>query len=384
MRISRPEISVVNGEMVVSAQVSFDQPLLNKPDRLWFSVPEKFASFISQRSDAFAVGMLALAMHIGEDLTIEGELSPRLLRGMAEYQQAFHFWFPQMSVIKNDASCLSKIDPLLAGKETISLFSGGVDLTYTLMQHLPGKRPIQDFQIKYGLFIHGFDIPLQNQPSFENAFNTLSRELAVLDIGLIPLRSNLRYFTSGLIPWSIAHGSAHIAAGLTLDRQCSHLLVPASHFVDDFKPWGSSPLVDHWLSTEFIEVIHHGINASRMDKIQAISAWQPAQSFLRVCINEKGRDGVQNCTRCEKCMRTMAMLELFGTLEKFKTFPRYFGVWDIARWTPHYGTSVVFTPSMIKICPADRKNKISVSIIHCPPAGITHVCDSEICASKII
>jgi hypothetical protein len=347
MRLSPTEISIANGEVIISTQVTFDHPLSNKPNRLWFAFPEKFAPYITNRSDAFAVGLILLAMYSREDIHIEGELSPRLSRGLSEYQRAFHYWYPDLlSIIKVHALSLSELDLDQAGKATMTLFSGGVDSAYTLMNHLPEHQPLKEFQVKYAVFIHGYDIPLQNQKSFENASRAFSQELASTGVELIPVRTNLRYFTSGLLPWMVAHGCATIAAGLTLDRLCSNLLLPASHGLDDFKAWGSSPMVDHLLSTETIETLYDGICASRSDKVYAISNWLPAQHFLRVCINEDLRDGVQNCSVCEKCTRTMIMLYMLGKLDQFKTFTRPMSDWDIARWTPHYATSVVNTPAM--------------------------------------
>jgi len=83
-----------NGEVIVSAKVTFKKPMLNKPDIAWFAFPESYLPYISGRADAFAAGLLPLAMVIREDLTIEGEMSPRLARGLQEYQLALNFWFP--------------------------------------------------------------------------------------------------------------------------------------------------------------------------------------------------------------------------------------------------------------------------------------------------
>jgi hypothetical protein len=347
MRVSASEITTANGEAVLSAQVRFERPLLNKPERLWFSVPEAYAPFLSQRADAFAAGTILLAMHSGEDMIVEGELSPRLVRGLAEYQRAFHFWYPdRLSLVGLHTPNLCEMDAAQAGEQTATLFSGGVDSAFTLMMHLPQHQPLPEYQVRYGLFLHGFDVPLQNQTSFEDAFQTFRQELAVTGVELIPLRTNLRYFTSGLLPWTIAHGCAAIATGLALDGLFGKLLVPASHTLADYRPWGSSPLVDHLLSTERFDVLHHGASAARMDKISAIADWEPAQHFLRVCINEGGRDGVHNCGKCEKCQRTMAMLALCGKLDQFKTFNRPFGKADIARWTPNYSAGVIHMPFM--------------------------------------
>jgi hypothetical protein len=347
MRLSPSEITTANGEVILSAQVTFERPLLNKPDRLWFSVPEQYAPYLSRSADPFAAGLILLAMRSGEEMIVEGELSPQLARGLAEYQRAFHFWYPdKLSLVGLTTPNLCEADAAQANKQTATLFSGGVDSAFTLMMHLPQHQPLPEYQVRYGLFIHGFDVPLQNQRSYQNAFQTFRQELAVTGVELIPLRTNLRYFSSGLLRWSIAHGCAAIAAGLALDGLFSKLLVPASHTLSDYRPWGSSPLVDHLLSTERFDVLHHGASYARIDKISAIVDWEPAHHFLRVCINEYGRDGVHNCGKCEKCERTMAILALCGKIDQFKTFHRSFGKADIARWTPNYSAGVIHMPFM--------------------------------------
>ena len=75
----------------------FEQRPLNKPDTVWFSFPEKFIPFISGRADSFAAGLLQLAMVLGENLIIEGQISPILYNGMKEYQHTMGEWFLQKS-----------------------------------------------------------------------------------------------------------------------------------------------------------------------------------------------------------------------------------------------------------------------------------------------
>jgi hypothetical protein len=356
MILSAPEMTINNGEAVLSARVSLQTPGLNKPERVWFAFPEKYRSFLSDRCDAFAAGLLPLAMALGEDMQVEGELSPRLARGMREYQLAFKFWFPDtLAEIAIQAPHPAVLSAGQAGSACLTLFSGGVDSSYTLMSHLPDRQPLPEFQARYALFVHGFDIPLQNRSSYADASRLFEQQLALQGVELIRCRTNLHYFTSGILKWDISHGGAVIAAGLALDKLVRYFLVPSSYALDELIPWGSTPMTDHWLSTETVDVIHHGVTFSRMEKVEAISHWEPAQHFLRVCVDEEHRAGVQNCSRCEKCLRTMTMLEICGVLKSFKTFRQPFGRGDILRWTPHYESGVVWLPQMVRFARTRRK-----------------------------
>jgi hypothetical protein len=335
MIISTPEITCKNGEVIVSAKVVYQKPVLNKPEIAWFSFPESYLPYISGRADAFAAGLLPLAMVMREDLTIEGEMSPQLLYGLNEYQLALKMLFPNhFAKVNLQANNLAKLSPTQAGQTCATLFSGGVDSSYTVMSHLPDRQPIPDFQIKYALFVHGFDIPLQNQVSYAEGLKVFSQHLPLLGVEVIPCRTNLHYFTSGLLEWGIAHGGAIISVGLVLDKLFHYLLVASSFSLDDLVPCGSSPLIDHWLSTETLQVLHDGAPHTREEKVEALSTWQPVQHFLRVCINEDKRSGVNNCCRCEKCMRAMIRLDIFGTLKSFETFRQPFGRREIMQWVP--------------------------------------------------
>jgi hypothetical protein len=84
-------------------------------------------------------------------------------------------------------------------------------------------------------------------------------------------------------------------------------------------PWGSDPRFDHWLATERTDFLHYGAHRTRTEKLLEIADWPPAQQGLRVCWVKP--DGMNNCCRCSKCLRTMACLKCAGQLEHFRTFP---------------------------------------------------------------
>lgn len=337
MIISKPQISTKNGEVILSAKIKFEKPPLNKPETAWFAFPETYLPYISGRSDAFAAGLLPLAMVIREELVIEGDLSPRLLYGLGEAQSALNLLFPgQLAKVSIRANHLAPLAADQAGQACATLFSGGVDSTYTLMSHLPDRQPDPDFQVKYAVFVHGFDVPLQNKSSFNEALQVFSQHIPALGVEVIPCRTNLEYFTSGLLDWGVAHGEAIISVGLVLDRLIHNFLVPSSYTLDALVPCGSSPLIDHWLSTETLQILHDGAQYSRVEKVEAFSHWPPVQQWLRVCTNESQRSGVYNCSRCEKCMRAMIRLDIFGVLKSFETFRQPFGRREIMHWSPQY------------------------------------------------
>ena len=91
-------------------------------------------------------------------------------------------------------------------------------------------------------------------------------------------------------------------------------------------------MVDGFLSTDTLDVIHHGSTYRRVEKVEQIAKWELAQKTLWVCQEAKFEAETWNCSRCEKCVRTMIPLYALGKLDQFKTFEKPFkkdsdGLW---------------------------------------------------------
>jgi hypothetical protein len=138
-----------------------------------------------------------------------------------------------------------------------------------------------------------------------------------LGIQLISARTNAREFDGG--NWEFCHGAMLTSLPLVLGRGLTRFYIPSTHTYSDLFPWGSDPRLDHLLSTETLQVVHDGATATRFEKTVAIAQWPEAYSRLRVCWVKP--DGLKNCCRCNKCIRTMTSLAILGKLERFETFP---------------------------------------------------------------
>jgi hypothetical protein len=98
------------------------------------------------------------------------------------------------------------------------------------------------------------------------------------------------------------------------------MYVAASGGPDDTDPWGYSPDLQALWSTEAVEICLDGCEATRVEKVAAITQSDIALKSLRVCL--RSRKGLYNCGTCEKCLRTMISLYAAGALERCTTFPR--------------------------------------------------------------
>lgn len=254
--------------------------------------------------------VLLPALRKGWDIEVAAPLSARVLAALPTIQDILTNWDERNTRVSIQSSSLEAPARTTAAAGVGVLFSGGVDSFYSLIKHTKA--------ITHLVFIVGFDVPIDNQPlrsQVTEAMRTAARELG---LPLIEVQTNLREFADRYAQWELYHGAALVSVGLLLRGSLGTLYVPASDTYADIAPWGSHPLLDPLWSTETLEIIHDGCEATRVAKTALIAQHTVALKTLRVCW--RNLDGAYNCGRCEKCLRTMVALEAVGALERCPTF----------------------------------------------------------------
>ena len=74
------------------------------------------------------------------------------------------------------------------------------------------------------------------------------------------------------------------------------------------------------MSTENVESILACAKYSRPEKLLRIIKNPLAQKFLDVCISSTGSYAgkKRNCSKCDKCLRTLVTLDFYGCLQDFE------------------------------------------------------------------
>ena len=301
-----------------SARIEFESSNAPHSGTLWYEFPLNAEEHFSGSADGFVAGLLLLAMTLREDVRVRGALNRGFVNNLNRYQCVFSAWFPErFSPVAIECEQWSDESDRGAGLSVGAAFSGGVDSSFTLFSHLPRRTGGPGFPIDYALFVHGFDIPLQDEETFATAFRRYRRDLRELGVDLLVARTNLRRFVdSG--SWELMHGSALASVALMLDRMLGLFYVPASFPYTDLHPWGSHPLTDPLLSTDSLQIVHDGC-MPRVDKIARVVEHPPAREWLRVCWKQPNAH--RNCCQCYTCILTMASLEIAGVLRDCRTFP---------------------------------------------------------------
>jgi hypothetical protein len=269
-------------------------------------------------AEAFVACSLLPAMASRGGVEPTGPVSARLVSALPAIMEILASWNPQLTPVS-----FPTVDPVARRRSSPgrvgAFFSGGVDSFYTFLKH---RAEITDL-----VFVHGFDIPLENSDLLDRATTSVNEVASEFGVGIVHVETNLKPFLNTFVNWGKAgHGAAIATIGHLLAPAFERLFIASSvHYVDLF-PWGTHPLLDPLWSSEVLEFVHHGCAARRIEKVEFIAGFDAALDNLRVCHWGLGaefeRRGPFNCGRCEKCIRTMISLEAAGKLSNSKSFDR--------------------------------------------------------------
>jgi len=262
-------------------------------------------------NEAIVTSALLPCMVTGNDLVIDGPVSRKLLATVPVISDIYHGWHPYLRKVELRNAVPVERERPSNGRVGL-FFSGGVDSWYTLLKH---RREITDL-----IFLHGFEIPLEDRRVYERASGLIHRVAEGLAKSVVHVQTNLRPFLAGLgLRWGmLAHGPALVTVGHLLYPHFGRIFISASHTYAELAPWGSHPLLDPMWSTEGLEFVHDGAEATRIDKVRRLAESDLALETLRVC--SEGPAALPNCGRCEKCIRTMINLLVVGALDRCRTF----------------------------------------------------------------
>jgi hypothetical protein len=284
------------------------------PFRVEFVVRNESPTSLAMRAEPFLACALLPAMARGENIRVEGLVSPRLLESLRTIQAIYHRWDTSLAVVDIEAtpSALSSEAP---GRGLF--FSGGVDSWYSLLKHHQAARRDEP-GLTHLVLVFGFDVKLDNPALFDKILTGVETVAKATGLRLLVVETNVRQFSDGIVPWGFYHGGPMGAVGLALSRLVDHCVIASSYAYAELHPWGSHPLLDPLWSSEAVTFAHDGCEAVRSAKVAAIARSGLALSTLRVCWDNEQSE--YNCGRCEKCLRTMLALHVASALDRCSTF----------------------------------------------------------------
>ncbi|WP_202634827.1 hypothetical protein [Rugosibacter aromaticivorans] len=287
-----------------------------KTFQLWVDVPEACAESLSDTGNPWLLAMLPMAASLGEDIELSLPVDALLLENVKGVLAIWREWYPELHDVHIQCPVLSYQAPCQApcATRTAAFFSGGIDSYFTIARRIPGN----DFGIPTVgrvddlLTVWGFDVGVYDEAQFRPLSNMLATSAQHLGLRQIIFRTNLRA-AEKLIPFKdmwrrLSHGVGLAFIGLTLERTYKEVVIGSSYTYGNLFPWGSHPLQDVLFSTSSLQFVHDGASFTRVEKTDVVAKLPIAQSALHVCFAK----GDSNCSRCDKCYRTMMTLDLLG------------------------------------------------------------------------
>jgi hypothetical protein len=288
--------------------VDHDDNLITSENTLWFESAAYIGAPGDWHMDCAAIGLIFLSMLQNRTHVLHGTLSSSLAENLEEFQLAWARWCPDRYTVVDihpDAW-----DDTSSASTTLAIcaFSGGVDGSFTAWRHISKAPGRHHKDIRAGLLIQGFDIPLAADEAFATALESASAMLEGMTCQVIPMRTNLTDF---LPDWTMNFG-AGVAACL---HSCAPLygcgLMGSDEAYDQLViPWGSNPITTPLLSSSRFRVLYDGTGYTRTERSMHIANWPGAMKHLRVCW--EGPLTGRNCCACEKCIRTILNFRAAG------------------------------------------------------------------------
>ena len=275
---------------------------------LWFAYPINLPMPEDDDCDSYLLATLLPAMQLGAAIRVHGSVSHELLANLTELQYVWNKWLPERYfLIDIQVDRIRARDVQVEG--AIAAFSGGVDAQFTAYRHATGRAGYATRDIKAGVFVHGFDIPLDDTEGFDSAVEVATKVLSDINVDLLPVKTNVRALWS--IDWEEYHAAAIASVLCGLKRYAGIGLIGSGDSYDVLlTPWGSHPITDPLLSGGNFRIIHDGAGFCRSEKLIILSSWSIGIRNLRVCWAGNRHD--RNCGHCEKCVRTRLNLLLAG------------------------------------------------------------------------
>jgi len=274
----------------------------------------------------FIANFITLAWFGKFDLVVP-EVEATFAGSLVQLRAEFQRMYPQYALTGSLHS--EKVTPITwGGDKGVMLFSGGIDAFATLIRHRHESLELTT--------ILGADIELSDSEQWQRCLKHIATDPLSANLPRAALVSNLRTFYTDKVEsdlvygwWGrVQHGLALLGlqAPLTYIFKANRVYIASSYGIGG---WGSTKLTDEKLKWGPVQCIHDGYGLSRKAKVEIIveCARQRGRAIpLRVCYSEVRRDG--NCSRCEKCYRSMLNIILtnadprdYGFLMTEATYP---------------------------------------------------------------
>lgn len=327
-KISEKEI---DGALQLEAPVT----LRGETRSCFYTIPIEYADLVDAgTSDSFLLSLVTAAMLAGEDIQVEGKTSERLFYQLRDVLvPIMNVFNPRYKVIDIRAEeLLSKLHAPAIQRGVGTGLSGGIDSFTCIWNNF--INPTSDrYKLTHLFFFnvgaHGMAHSDAELKKVELKFRARYQQMKIaaneLGLPLVPVNSNMHSF------FQVGHleNCSFVTPGAALLMQRGigrYYLASDGHtFKDKYhrlviirEQWNAAeidPLIVPYMSTENMLMETTETHLSRMQKTMLVADLEVARRHLNVCGDYDAMEC--NCSHCEKCLRTLAMLDVIGKVDSF-------------------------------------------------------------------
>lgn len=257
--------------------------------------------------EALGTAFLIPALHAGRRLRIDAPTDGAWARNVIALAETVGRWWAL-------PMCMPVTFPNRGHRAvggTGLFFTGGVDSLFTLLR---GSTDI-DFLVH----VQGFDIPFSDPARMASAEADARSVAEACGVRCLVVQTNLRSHPAyEPVSWERTHGGALVSIAHLLRGLLGQVIISSSAHRSVTRPWGSDRRIDRYWSSSALTVTHGGDEWWRHEKLEQIAHHPLVRDYLRVCWEH--RSAAPNCSRCDKCVRTMLTLDRVGALEASSRF----------------------------------------------------------------
>jgi len=295
----------------------------NEREEVVTTISDNVAQYVvTDRADAYVVGLLYFAMITGHDICsmcpvseeILWQVNELLIPSLVRADKRFHHIHVEAPVyVAQDDSVPSIV---------ATGISCGVDSLYTILKNK--ERHYADYAIHYLAYFDVGAAKTNSTKRDDQQLNAERHELAVnfcAEYGypLMEVSSNLVDIISKYHSYKHVEQVTYMncMAVLFLANGVSTYYVSSSDPFGDFMLSAEDAQIGDLLllqafSTRSLRFYSIGGETTRVAKTQYISQFDMAHTYLNVCTRS-----IHNCTTCPKCVRTITTIDGLGQLEKY-------------------------------------------------------------------
>lgn len=337
IRISKPIVREVDRKVFLVSYMSDNKSKTEvnpNGEEVFYATTKDYGQYLTnESSDCFVVGILLMAIKLGQDIECD-TISEKL------YYNLVHTVIPILDQIYGGKEikihCKHLSNQNYQAKAVATGCSLGVDSFSTIIDHI-GTDCSPSYRLTHFTYFnvgaHGDKNLDKVKESYDNDFKLVDAYAKTKKIPVVAVESNISKLYEGF-DFNQCALIRNMSVVLSMQKLFRRYIYASSFHIRDTSFSNKdmhyqSPFLLPALSTETTELINGDPCLDRVNKTRKIADFEDTYKYLYVCwkeliandgLNEdiaKVKDEFLNCTRCDKCLRTILTLDILGKKEKY-------------------------------------------------------------------